>query len=326
MEPAANGDNAGDAGALAERAGSTVQMGRRVDNLRRPTGESNTMTTHNQCQFWNCNENLRRRDHFLCSTHYSGYEAGTIDQCPSPSCGRYKETEDPVCLNCYRQTASAWSRQSAAGGSRNGGEYRANNVNRNECRFWSCAETIRAGHYLCLDHFIQERQGRINRCRSCTNYKAMRFPQCYSCHQPSEIQEGNAPAAEVEDNHSTTEFFVYVLTLDGGAYYVGNTNDLHARLQEHRTNMSQSTRGRGPKLVWFTTVPTRSEAEDLEKELNNLNVNTQTRREIHRMVVRFKQLVGELDFAAPKSEVESTIQERRMPYGGVAPPSPRRQR
>lgn len=119
---------------------------------------------------------------------------------------------------------------------------------------------------------------------------------------------------------------MYVLTLDGGAYYVGNTNDLHARLQEHRTNMSQSTKGRNPKLVWFTTVPTRSEAEGLEKELNNLNANTQARREIHRMVVRFKQLVIELDYTPPKPEVENTIRERRLPYGGVTPPSSHRQR
>ena len=153
----------------------------------------------------------------------------------------------------------------------------------------------------------------------------MRFPQCYTCHQPNEIQEGDTSSAEVEDNHSTTEFFVYVLTLDGGAYYVGNTNDLHARLQEHRTNMSQSTKGKYPKLVWFTTVPTRSEAEDLEKELNNLNANTQTRREIHRMVVRFKQLVVELDYTPPNPEVDSAIQERRLPYGGVTPPTRRRQ-
>ena len=153
----------------------------------------------------------------------------------------------------------------------------------------------------------------------------MRFPQCYNCHQPSDVQEGGAPTAEIEENHSTTEFFVYVLTLDGGAYYVGNTNDLHARLQEHRTNMSQSTKGRYPKLVWFTTVPTRSEAEDLEKELNNLNANTQTRREIHRMVVRFKHLVVELDYTPPNSEIENAIQERRLPYGGVTPPSRRRQ-
>lgn len=282
------------------------------------------MTSRNQCQFWDCNETIRG-GHFLCSGHYSGYEAGTIDQCPSPSCGQYKGTEYDVCIACYRQTASAWSAQSHTAHLSNGPESEASSVYRNECRFWSCTETIRAGHYLCLDHFIQERQRRINRCRSCTNYKAMRFSQCYVCHQPNEIQEGDTLTAEVADNHSTTEFFVYVLTLDGGAYYVGNTNDLHARLQEHRTNMSQSTKGRNPKLVWFTTVPTRPEAETLEKELNDLNANGQTRRQIHQMVSRFKQLAAELDFTAPKPEVEKIIQERRLPYGGVMPSS-RRQR
>ena len=263
------------------------------------------MTTRNQCQFWDCDETLRQRDHFLCSTHYTGYEAGTIDQCPSPSCGKYKDAPSKdapsdVCPSCYQQTASAWSRQSSAAGSRNGGEYRANNANRNECRFWSCSETIRVGHYLCLDHFIQERQGRINRCPSCSNYKAMRFPQCYICHQPSETEQGDVAAAESVDNPSTTEFFVYVLTLDGGAYYVGHTNHLHARLQEHRTNMSQETKGKNPKLVWFATVPTRPETEELEKEVKTLNANTRTRREIHKMVVKFRQLVDELDHTPPK--------------------------
>ena len=76
------------------------------------------MTTPNQCQFWDCNETLRRRDHFLCSTHYAGYEARTIDQCPA--CGQYKDAEHDVCRKCYQQTASAWRQRPSAAGQRAG--------------------------------------------------------------------------------------------------------------------------------------------------------------------------------------------------------------
>ena len=62
------------------------------------------MTTPNQCQFWDCDE-IIRRNHFLCALHYEGYEMGLINQCPS--CGQYKDTEYDVCLVCYRQPAAA---------------------------------------------------------------------------------------------------------------------------------------------------------------------------------------------------------------------------
>ena len=62
------------------------------------------MTTPNQCQFWDCAE-IIRRNHFLCSLHYEGYEMGLINQCPP--CGHYKDAEYEVCRNCYRQPAAA---------------------------------------------------------------------------------------------------------------------------------------------------------------------------------------------------------------------------
>ena len=286
------------------------------------------MTTRNQCQFWDCNETTRRRDHILCPSHYTRYEANAIDQCAS--CRRYKDAKDDACLDCYRQTAGAWapSRHNATNGGRRASQ--SGKTASNECRFWSCSDKIPNGHYLCLYHFIQARQQRIDECQKCQIYKAVRFSQCYNCHQGTEgeskIQRSNEVIAEIEANHTTTEFFVDVLTLDIGAYYIGHTNDLHARLQEHRTNMTHSTKGTNPKCVWFTTVPTRSEAENLENELNRLNDSDITRREIHRMVVKFRQLVEELDHAPHQSTAHSIIQERRLPYGGVAPPTSHRHR
>lgn len=63
------------------------------------------MTTPNQCQFWDCDETLNRRDHFLCYDHYTGYQEGRIDECPQ--CGSYKRVNYPACRNCERQPAAA---------------------------------------------------------------------------------------------------------------------------------------------------------------------------------------------------------------------------
>lgn len=118
-------------------------------------------------------------------------------------------------------------------------------------------------------------------------------------------------------------FFVYILLLNNGEYYTGQTREIHERLHEHRNNMSQSTRGKEPKLQWFTTVQTRNEAADLESELQQFNSNPAGRREINRLVVDFKKLVGELDYEPHQSATQNTVQERRLPYGGVTPPSRR---
>ena len=208
------------------------------------------MTTSSQCQFWDCNETIRR-NYFLCSTHYAGYEAGTINQCPA--CGKYKDAEYDVCLACYRQTAGTW----AASRPRSGTAQRDNRE----------------------------------------------FPA----------------------DKDADRFFVYILLMNNGEYYVGQTREIHERLHEHRNNMTLSTKGREPKLQWFTTVRTRREAADLEAELQKLNSNATSRREINRLIVDFKQLSEQLDHAPHRSQAQSTVQERRLPYGGVAPPS-RRQR
>lgn len=228
------------------------------------------MTTPNRCQFWDCGETIRR-NYFLCYAHYAGYEAGAIDQCPA--CGKYKDAEYDVCLNCYRQAASAWP--SAHSNPGRGGDY----------------------------------PGR------------RRAAEPRPLPRPNAAQRDNREfAADWESDC----FFVYILLLNDGKYYVGQTRELLERLHEHRNNMSQSTRGREPKLQWFITVHTRREAADLEAKLQELNSNAAGRREINREIVDFKRLVAELDYTPHGSTAENTFQERQVPYGGVRPPSSRR--
>ena len=69
--------------------------------------------------------------------------------------------------------------------------------------------------------------------------------------------------------------YLYVLKLDGGSFYVGQTNSLEMRLQEHSDRVVPSTQGKNPKLVWFEEwIGDRrglNQEEDALTRLANLN-------------------------------------------------------
>ena len=60
-----------------------------------------------------------------------------------------------------------------------------------------------------------------------------------------------------------TEFFVYILKLDGNVFYAGQTRELRERLMEHRDGDTVSTAGKNPRLAWFTQVSTRDAAGNI---------------------------------------------------------------
>ena len=197
----------------------------------------------------------------------------------------------------------------------------------NQCQFWDCKETIRRDHYLCLGHYTRHQTGDIDKCPSCGKYKDAHYDVCLNCYRQtastwatSRTQVTEWGTREFSVDRNADRFFVYVLLLNDGTYYPGQTREMLERLHEHRNNQASSTRGKEPKLQWFTAVSTRREAVDLEAYLQQLNSNPAGRREINRMVVDFKKLAGELDYEPHLSAVQSTVQELRMPYGGVTPP------
>lgn len=64
-------------------------------------------------------------------------------------------------------------------------------------------------------------------------------------------------------------FWTYMLHCRGGAYYVGHTDDLQRRLDEHDHGAANGfTKDRLPvTLVWSETFGTRIEAIEMERRL-----------------------------------------------------------
>lgn len=51
------------------------------------------------CAYWDCRRPIHP-DHFLCMEHYHDLQDGLIDECPR--CGRFKDAEYELCLDCRR--------------------------------------------------------------------------------------------------------------------------------------------------------------------------------------------------------------------------------
>ena len=156
---------------------------------------------------------------------------------------------------------------------------------------------------MCYDHWMDFQDGLVDECPGCGRAKDAQYGQCLDCYRSPPRQQARAaktrwykpeysPAWDAGDAVAT-QFFVYVLKLDGGDFYAGQTRELRERLLEHSDGRVKSTEGRNPKLVWFGILPTREAATSVEVELKRLvDANP---REIRRMVIGFRDLVRELD-------------------------------
>ena len=123
-------------------------------------------------------------------------------------------------------------------------------------------------------------------CRSPEPRKAFRPNRSYRREHSDSWEAGDADA---------TEFYVYILKLDDGSFYAGQTREIRERLMEHRDGATKSTARKKPKLVWFSTVSTRDEATVLEVQVKKLC--DRNPREIRRRIRSFQDLVEELDFS-----------------------------
>lgn len=179
------------------------------------------------------------------------------------------------------------------------------------CTFWDCKISLRPGRFLCNDHYRAYRAGEIDVCPGCKRYKLAKYPTCQDCRKDSKKarrETGSSGGSErrtsrYQREHSeawaagdaeASEFYVYVLKLDDGSFYAGQSREIRERLMEHRDGQTKSTAGRNPKLVWFTTVASREQAADFEVQVKRMC--DRNPREIRRWIRRFQDLVEELDF------------------------------
>ncbi|WP_093369464.1 GIY-YIG nuclease family protein [Psychroflexus sediminis] len=68
------------------------------------------------------------------------------------------------------------------------------------------------------------------------------------------------------------QYFTYILeSLKDGRFYIGQSQDLQKRLEEHNKGFSRYTKPYRPwKLIWQQSFNTRKEAYQLEQKLKTL--------------------------------------------------------
>lgn len=103
----------------------------------------------------------------------------------------------------------------------------------------------------------------------------------------------NPPKFWRKKDEGINKFYVYILKLDRGELYVGQTRELRERILEHKEGITRSTAGEHPKLRYFEILPTREAAMVREHEIRNLLKTN--RREIFRMITEFRNLISEVD-------------------------------
>ncbi len=84
--------------------------------------------------------------------------------------------------------------------------------------------------------------------------------------------------------------YLYILKLNGGQYYVGQTKELGLRLQEHRDGLTRSTKGKNPQLVYFEER--RGDKDVLDEAEERLTMlNKRNPRAIRRIVAKWQSLI-----------------------------------
>ncbi len=177
----------------------------------------------------------------------------------------------------------------------------------NKCGYWECDGRIPPDHFLCLEHYEDWQDGFIDECPRCGRFKDAYYELCLDCAYHRPVVHWKPPVAiphgkrRYDLEHSdawnkgdkqANRFFVYILKLDNGEFYVGQTRELRERLSEHRDKKTYSTAGHSPRLQYFEVLPTREAAETREAELKELKDSNP--RQIRHMIIGFQDLIREV--------------------------------
>jgi len=102
--------------------------------------------------------------------------------------------------------------------------------------------------------------------------------------------------------HSSLErpvYYVYILKLSDGTFYVDQTTSLGIWLREHRDGLQSQTNGKDPNLVYFRLFAgEREEVKDLEDELTLLNQSGAGRSRLREIIGHFRDPLRLLELEA----------------------------
>jgi len=150
---------------------------------------------------------------------------------------------------------------------------------------------------VCGDHYPDFADSLIDKCPGCGKGKFAQYDVCYGCYK---LGKGAAKPEDWSESHwaprdgETTRFYVYILKLEGGEFYVGQSRELKERMLEYQHGRVVSTRGRTPKLVYFETSTSRTKVLEIEREWKT--VAKKNPREMRRWIVDFREHLNLLDF------------------------------
>lgn len=175
------------------------------------------------------------------------------------------------------------------------------------CAFVGCKTRVPPNYFLCSQHHKDLQDDLINQCPECGRFKDAQYNLCSACYYKRPTSRWTPPAdlprQKPKIEHSKvwekadkerTHWFVYILKLDDGEFYVGHTGELRERLMEHRDGKTATIKGKTLKLQYFEILVGRKDAELREANLKDIVVSNP--RQIRRMIIEFKDFIDELNY------------------------------
>ena len=171
-----------------------------------------------------------------------------------------------------------------------------------------CPKQVTYERPLCYEHWKEFDSYQTSECLKCHRFTSdvgdysylkgfdHAVDWCYECLD----RERRGFEDAVVHNHASVKRqirYLYILKLDGGIFYTGQTNALELRLQEHRDGQTKSTAGKNPRLVWFEQWEGNQESlNEQEDALTRLGVSNP--RALRRKVNEWQRLYTLVDFEA----------------------------
>jgi len=190
------------------------------------------------------------------------------------------------------------------------------------CARWGCNKSATYDKPLCYEHWLEWEAWELDECNRCHyfytgddfvsyvvvgNELLEEYPlMCDACIDltlgedgKERIWKGREPERKPIIAHADIKRpirYVYILKLSDGTFYVGQTNDLGIRLQEHKDGQQTQTKGKDPKMVYYESFDgMRRLVNEREMELTILNSSGPGRRKLRQVIEQFRAPLKLLD-------------------------------